>query len=68
MKSRKLLVVLICIAVGLLALFGCNNSQPKSSGTSETTVPVPEVQIKRDLTVSLPAGSMIMHLLQNCLY
>ncbi len=56
MKSRKLLVVLICIAVGLLALFGCNNSQPKSSGTSETTVPVPEVQIKRDLTVSLPVA------------
>lgn len=51
MKSRKLPAVLICIAVGLLTLFGCNNSQPKSS---ETTVPVPEVQIKRDLTVSLP--------------
>lgn len=56
MKSRKLLAVLICIAVGLFALFGCNNSQSKPSGTSEPTVPVPEVQIKRDLTVSLPAA------------
>lgn len=54
MKSRKLLAVLICVAVGLLALSGCNNSQPKSSGASETTASVPEVQVKRDLTVSLP--------------
>ncbi len=56
MKGRKLLAVLICVAVGLFALSGCQNSQTHSPEPSKDADPVPEVQIKRDLTVSLPAA------------